>query len=78
MVATDCFTFIAALYGFQVYHNTVNWSPYIEQDWSFKCELNNMHDKFTVCGKALLPGKIAPVVAGHVTKELSRQIWFGI
>ena len=37
-----------------------------------------MHDKFTVCGKALLPGKIAPVVAGHVAKELSRQIWFGI
>ena len=37
-----------------------------------------MHDKFTVCGKALLPGKIAPVVAGHIAKELSRQIWFGI
>ena len=37
-----------------------------------------MHNKFAVCGKALLPGKIAPVVVGHVTKELSRHIWFAI
>ena len=37
-----------------------------------------MDNKFAVCGKALLPGKIAPVVVGHVTKELSRHIWFPI
>ena len=76
MAATDCFTFITALRGFHVYHKTVNWIPYIGQDLSFKCELNNMHDKFTVCGKALLPGKIAYVVVGHVAKELSRHTWF--
>ena len=37
-----------------------------------------MHEKFAVSGKALLPGKVAPVVVGHVTKELSRHIWFAI
>ena len=37
-----------------------------------------MNDKFAVCGKALLPGKIAPVVVGHVAKELSIHIWFAI
>ena len=29
-----------------------------------------MHKKSVVCGKALLPGKIAPVVVGHVAKKL--------
>ena len=37
-----------------------------------------MHDKYAVCGKALLPGKIAPVVVGRVAKELSRLIWFAV
>ena len=78
MEATDCFNFIAALRGFHVYHDTVNWNLYIGQDLRFKCELNNIRDKFAVCGKALLPEKIAPVVAGLVAKELSRHIWFAI
>ena len=78
MATTDCFTFTTALHGFHVYHNTVNWNLYIGQDVSFKCELDNMNDKFAVCGKALLPGKIAPVVVGHVARELSRHIWFAI
>ena len=56
----------------------MNWNPYIGQDLSFKCELNNMHDKIAVCGKALLPGKIAPVIVGHVAKKLSRHIWFTV
>ena len=37
-----------------------------------------MHYKFAVCGKGLLPEKTAPVVAGHVAKELSRHTWFAI
>ena len=78
MTTTDCFTFITALRTFHVYHDTVNWNPYIGQDLSFKCELNNMHNTFAVCGKALLPGKISPVVVGHVAKELSSHIWFAI
>ena len=78
MAATDFFTFITALRGFHVYHNNVNWNSYIGQDLSFKCELHNMHDKFAVCGKALLPGKIAPVVVGHAAKELSGHIWFAV
>ena len=78
MEATDCFNFIAASRRFHVYHDTVNWNLYIGQDLSFKCELNNMRDKFAVFGKALLPEKIAPVVVGLVSKDLSRHIWFAI
>ena len=78
MATTDFFTFITALRGFHVYHNNMNWNSYIGEDLSFKCKLNNMHDKFAVYGKALLPGKIAPVVVGHVAKELSGHIWFAI
>ena len=78
MATNDCFTFVTALGSFHVYHGTVNWNPYIGQDLSFKCELNNMHKKFAVCSKALLPGKIVPVDVGHVAKELSRHIWFAI
>ena len=78
IVRTDCFTFITALCGFHVYHNTVNWHLYTGQNLSFKCELNNMHNKFAVSDKALLPGKIAPIVVGHTVKELSRHIWFAI
>ena len=78
MATTDCFTFITALCGFHVYHNNVNWHPYIRENLNFKCELNNNHDKFAVYGKVLLPAKNAPVVVGHVAKELSRHIWFAI
>ena len=67
MATNDCFTFITALRRFHIYHKL-----------NFKCEFNNMHDNFAVCGKALLPGKIAPLVVGHVAKELSRHIWFAI
>ena len=75
---TDCVIFITVLHGFHVYHNTVNWNPYIGQNLCFKWESNNMHDKFAICGKALLPGKIVPLVVWHFAKELSRHIWFTI
>ena len=64
---THCFNFITTvLRGFHVYHNTVNWSPFDGQEVAFKCEFNDPYDKFAGCGKAILPGKIAPVVVGHV------------
>ena len=75
---TPCFKFITALQGFHVYGNTVNWKQYNGQEIVFKCELNNKHDKFAVCGKAMLPGKIASVIVGHVPKEISRYFRFAI
>ena len=72
---THCFNFITALRGFHAYHSTVNWNPCIEQKIFFKREFDNKHDRFAVCSKAMLPGKIAPVVVGYVPKELSRHIW---
>ena len=78
IAATDCFSFVTSLHGFHAYHHTVSRNPYIEQEISFKRELNNTCDKCAICGKAILPGQIAPVVIGHVTKELSSHIWFTI
>ena len=31
---------------------------------------------FALSDSAILPGKIAPVVVGHASKQLSRYIWF--
>ena len=66
---THCFEFITALRGFHVYGNTMNWKPYNGKEIVFKCELNNKHDEFAVCGKAMLPGKIASVIVVYVPKE---------
>ena len=70
------FNFITALRSFHVYHNTVNWNPYARQEIAFKCEFNNPYDKFAVCGKGMLPGKIVPVVIGHAPKKIPRFFWF--
>ena len=78
MATNDCLTFITPLRSFHVNHNTLNWNPYIGEDLSFKCELNNVPDKSAVCGKAFLPGRIAAVVVRPLVKELSRNIWFAI
>ena len=67
MATADCFTFITALHGFHVYHNTVNWNLYIGQDVSFKCELDNMNDKFAVCGKAF--ASITRWIRNYIHKE---------
>ena len=69
-----CSNFIIALRGFHAYHNTVNLNPCIEQKYNFKREFYNKHGRFAVGGRAMLPGKVAPVVVGHVPKELSRHI----
>ena len=41
----------------------------------FHLEFDNDFKRFTVAGKTLLPGKLAPSVVGHVPRELSRCIW---
>ena len=54
------FEFASALRGFHVYENGK-----LET-----CERTGI-DIFAVAGKTLLPGKLAPSIAGHVPRELS-------
>ena len=54
---------------------TKNWRPVKVQELIFHHEFDNDFDRFTVAGKTLLPGKLAPSVVGHVPRELSRDIW---
>ena len=62
-------------FGFHVYKNIENWRPVKGQKLIFHREFDNDFDRFTVAGKTLLPGKLAPSVVGHVPRELSRYIW---
>lgn len=72
------FEFITGLRGFHVYKNTENWKPFVGQEISFKRELSNSFDRFAVAGKVLLLNKLAPVVVGHIPRELSRHTWYAI
>ena len=76
--ATHCYQFTTSLRGFHVYYNTVNWEPCIGQKLPFNCECNNPHNKFAVCGKTILPGKLLNSVVGHVPREIARHIWFAL
>ena len=75
---THCYQFTTALRGFHVYYNTVNWKPFVGQKLTFNCERNNPHDKFAVCGKTILPGKLVNSVVGHVPREIAWYIWFAL
>ena len=50
---------------------TENWRPVKGQELTFYREFSNDFDRFAVAGKTLLPGKLAPSIAGHVPRELS-------
>ena len=72
------FKFTTGLRAYHVYRNTENWKPFLEQKITFKREKKNAHDRFAVVGMAMLPGKLAPVIVGHIPRELSRYVWFAI
>ena len=73
---TLIYEFTTALRGFHVYR--CEWKPYLNQPIEFKRELDNPYDRFAVAGKAKLPGKLCPVIVGHVPREMSRHIWYAI
>ena len=75
---THCYQFTTALRVFHVYYNLVNWKLFVGQKLTFNCERNNPHDKFAVCGKTILPGKLVNSVVGHVPREIARHIWFAL
>ena len=74
----DTFEFFNGLRGVHVYHNLVNWVPYVEQNIVFKGEYNNKHDRCAVAKKTLVKDRMAPITNGHVPREPSRQTWFEI
>ena len=74
----DTFEFFNGLRGLHVYHNLVNWVPYVEQNIVFKGEYNNKHDRSAVAKKTLVKDRMAPITNGHVPREPSRQTWFEI
>ena len=46
------------------------WSPYIGEELSVQCEVNNIHDDFAV---AVLKNSNT---VGHVPREISRVCWY--
>ena len=72
------FEFYSGLRGYHVYHNTVNWKPYVKEKTALKREHNNEHDKFAVAGRFTMRGRFGWIVVGHIPKELSRYVWYSI
>ena len=48
------------------------------QELTFHREFDNDFDRFAVARKTLLPEKLAPSVVGHISRELSRYIWYAL
>ena len=61
-----------------MYHDTVNWKPYVKEKIALKREHNNEHDKFAVAGRVTMRGRFGWIVVGHIPKELSRYLWYSI
>ena len=62
--------FYSGLRGFHVYHNTVNWKPYVKEKITLKRELDNKHNKFAVAGRVTMRGKFGWIVVGHANFSL--------
>ena len=62
------------LRGYHVYRD--EWMPYVHQSITIRKEQDNVHDNCAVAGYAKLPGRLIPSIVGHVTRELSRHIWY--
>ena len=78
MQTAQSFCFTTGLRGFHVYSTTKGWKPYLQQKITFKREHNNVHDRFAVSGLTTLRGTLAPVVVGHIPRELSRYVWYAL
>ena len=76
--AIQSFEFTTGLRGCYLYSTKKHWKPYLQQKITFKREHNNVHDRFAVSGLVTLRGTLAPVVVGHIPKELSRYVWYAL
>ena len=61
-----------------VYSTTKGWKPYLQEKITLKREHDNVHDRFAVSGLAALRGRLAPVVVGHIPRELSRYVLYAL
>ena len=50
----------------------------LKQQFAFKQEKDNKHDRFAVAGQTILPGTPSPFTVGHIPIELSRYIWYAL
>ena len=74
--SSESFCFTTGLRGFHVYSTTKGWKPYLQEKITLKREHDNVHDRFAVSGLTTLRGRLAPVVVGHIPRELSRYVWY--
>ena len=68
--------FCSALRGYHVYQKF--WKPFIGQVITFAREEKISYDRFTFSGSDKIPGKIGCAVVGHVLRELTRYMWYGL
>ena len=76
--SSESFCFTTGLRGFHVYSTTKGWKPYLQEKITLKREHDNVHDRFAVSGLTTLRGRLAPVVVGHIPRELSRYVWYAL
>ena len=76
--SSESFCFTTGLRGFHVYSTKNGWEPYLQEKITSKREHDNVHDRFAVSGLPTLRGRLAPVVAGHNPRELSRYVWYAL
>ena len=72
--SSESFCFTTGLRGFHVCSTTKGWKPYLQEKITFKREHDNVPDRFAASGLATLRGRLAPVVVGHIPRELSRYV----
>ena len=63
------FEFYSGLRGYHVYHNTVNWKPYVKEKITLKREHNNEHDKFAVAGRVTMRGRFSGLLLDTYQKN---------
>ena len=72
------FELYTGLRGYHVYSNTVGWKSYVQEKIIIKGEHRNPHDKYAVACKVTIKGKIGLIVVGHLSRKLSRYVWYSI
>ena len=72
------FEFTTGLKGYHIYKNTKNQRPFVGQEISFKKDLANERDHFSMSGKVLLPNKLLLEVISHTLQEIGRDNWHAI
>ena len=50
----------------------------MRQNISFRQERDNEYDRFAVCGLVKIPVKIELTIVGHITREISRYVWYAM